>query len=1645
MAPPRGGRNKRKLNTASESGTSVADSEEAVDSSTPSASRPRRSRLPRRYFDDDYSPPPSKKRATNRETPVSDAQEEEYLKLELTKTPVVPRERSSRGGRRKSTNPNMGRPKKNPTPPRSKSRKTRQEEDVIYMDEDSEDEEEEESEEEFILGGEEDELEELDLDPVSQVLTDSEDTIFCPWIDMDPETIPKLDLPESSQDIPLPKHATMDAIEVYEILRSYHRTLRITPFTFEDFCAALISKNNSCIMAEIHMALLKSCLKSDDEEQTHYSVTETNNSANIMIHHMDTMTYAEILRQFIEAYPFSDSSVRDAINTENYPYVGYESKLVVLLFMSYRFLYSLEFKKVVNNVGKFQNDENCRVCGKLSGRVIGCTQCEAAFHVECSHLKPFPDILVCNICKRNDVRGVRPVDESMEKEPLRSQPIGRDRYGRFYWFIARRIIVQSLDETEIHYYSTPPQLYQLLKKLDRDYYERDLCDAFQDRIEELLEQMTLTVEMTSERRDTAIDNMMKKNAFSFDYADATIPTIYLHKDSMKRMAAILRDCSAKVEPKEEPQSDDAPESQDDVTNNDILPETMLGIHNGCLINTFWSGGASQEELVEQFYSQGASVADIDTMSLWRMGDEGNDQTFMTYYNYYSRNEMAESFLVRKKQTDKKKYMSLKFAQIDNFEWTVAKDRQFYGNSVLHTKFVCWTLSKIARRIPADLMHRKWPEIAKAFDMEVGIADNYQQLARSLLKLDAAARKTIFMPQWWNGLGQTKLERITVDQREQFLKEQQKVKKMEVDALAKELDDSFIRVNYSKPKWPNTYILRQKGETYRNAGKGVMGGWEWVAAKYVARRVPVPQHPQCPMPNEGSDEEIKIKSRSNRKSRRLEGLIKFITHERDNKIAATTSSTPLIPSPSKKCYSPSCRAQRNPNCYSPSCRNGLLIAQTLQKIHVEPKLPEGVLGEDRPWPIPEIQTFKSKKGGKSIFVLQKNSRILRRLIVTAGCQQVYMPGFSAGTKSNLLIWPYPAPRPTLDLCWKWQTLNARNLHAVALQLKIMWSSIKWNEFEPDDNHPDRRVVIDTPTHDERRRIVKHKEMPPYGQYERYQLEIEIIPLYDEQEDEDESWTTRARQTDSARTASTRKKRPLRNLDNRVPTSVRYEWVDGVTLKVYEIKDYWKYCRLEEERAIRKAADAARKAQKAKEDAERQRVMALNRSPAVPRNSSITTDRVHTPYLGQPPQRRSNNSNVGLDLNGPQKGYLERYNTSQVPPRNTGLIKPVTPSPHRVQPNPIRKIPVSSLPQFAQQELHKRHQLQRTAAGSDYGTGGSPVVMSNNGGSYQSGGSNSAQRQSGHNFQYPVQTNQQQHQQQPQQHVLSQYPPIQRSIASTSNGYHGQHQQQYQNGGGGQPQPTRRVIVTQYRQPQTQNAIAEEAYSPDQPPVILRYDAQSTSQAPPPQPHARQVYTTQQVVRTAPAGAKPGTIVYVKNADGGLTQRRLVRREDQDSGQYPPGTVLQGQGPRLVHVRTTNGGAPATRQLYMASGNAGPRFRPSPTTTGTVGMGMPRAEQRQLVRKVVHRQPEQMDQVYNDHPSPQQQPHPQPPTNPRFVIQHAPPKISNPRGGMTMQMGQQQHQLQHNNMPQPQEFQQDPMMIGQEEVPEASMDYQDPNQH
>lgn len=82
--------------------------------------------------------------------------------------------------------------------------------------------------------------------------------------------------------------------QVYETCRCHYQVLHLSPFLFEDFCAALSSEGQTNLLAEIHIALLKAALKDDEEEQVILSVQDTNNSFNIMLQVLDPMTYAEV-------------------------------------------------------------------------------------------------------------------------------------------------------------------------------------------------------------------------------------------------------------------------------------------------------------------------------------------------------------------------------------------------------------------------------------------------------------------------------------------------------------------------------------------------------------------------------------------------------------------------------------------------------------------------------------------------------------------------------------------------------------------------------------------------------------------------------------------------------------------------------------------------------------------------------------------------------------------------------------------------------------------------------------------------------------------------------------------------------------------------------------------------------------------------------------------------------------------------------------------------------------------------------------------------------------------------------------------------------------------------------------------------------
>ena len=50
-------------------------------------------------------------------------------------------------------------------------------------------------------------------------------------------------------------------VSIYEILRRFQTILRLSPFRLEDLCAALSSEDQSNLLSEVHISLLKTLIR----------------------------------------------------------------------------------------------------------------------------------------------------------------------------------------------------------------------------------------------------------------------------------------------------------------------------------------------------------------------------------------------------------------------------------------------------------------------------------------------------------------------------------------------------------------------------------------------------------------------------------------------------------------------------------------------------------------------------------------------------------------------------------------------------------------------------------------------------------------------------------------------------------------------------------------------------------------------------------------------------------------------------------------------------------------------------------------------------------------------------------------------------------------------------------------------------------------------------------------------------------------------------------------------------------------------------------------------------------------------------------------------------------------------------------------
>ncbi|XP_049831961.1 nucleosome-remodeling factor subunit NURF301 isoform X2 [Schistocerca gregaria] len=327
--------------------------------------------------------------------------------------------------------------------------------------------------------------------------------------------IPPLHLPKSSEDLLVPKELVMKTLCIYEVLRHFRALVRLSPFRFEDFCAALMCEDQSTLLAEIHIMLLKALLREEDSQQTHFGPLDHKDSVNVVLFFVDPMTWPEVLRSYVESDKDFDSNVLNILNNSEYPFTSVENRLKVLQFMTDQFLITNPVREDLLNEGNIHYDDHCRICHRL-GDLLCCETCPAVYHLDCID-PPMEDIpeedWQCGVCRAHKVSGVTDCIPDVEKTGnlCRQEHLGFDRHGRKYWFLARRIFVES-EDGETWYYSTQSQLEELMESLDKTHMEAALAREINDFKDEIIRQMELTEKITNQMKGNKKSYLDTENA-----------------------------------------------------------------------------------------------------------------------------------------------------------------------------------------------------------------------------------------------------------------------------------------------------------------------------------------------------------------------------------------------------------------------------------------------------------------------------------------------------------------------------------------------------------------------------------------------------------------------------------------------------------------------------------------------------------------------------------------------------------------------------------------------------------------------------------------------------------------------------------------------------------------------------------------------------------------------------------------------------------------------------------------------------------------------------------------------------------------------------------------------------------------------------
>uniref|UniRef100_A0A8C2JEZ5 Bromodomain PHD finger transcription factor n=1 Tax=Cyprinus carpio TaxID=7962 RepID=A0A8C2JEZ5_CYPCA len=1025
------------------------------------------------------------------------------------------------------------------------------------MEEPLTDEEEEEEEEE--ANGESDYLEELDD-------LEEDDASFCtesshgsnagrkrprprrpPSPILEQKEIPPLQLPSSSEDLLIPNEQLLNASAIYEVLRSFSTVLRLSPFRFEDFCAALVGQEQCTLMAETHICLLKAILREEDTSNTTFGPADLKDSVNSTLYFIDGMTWPEVVRAYCESDPEYHHVLPD-LEGEDYPFSPLESKVKVLQFLVDQFLTTNLAREELMSEGVIQYDDHCRVCHRL-GDLLCCETCSAVYHLECVKppLEEVPeDEWQCEICVAHNVPGVTDcLTEFQKSRPyIRQEPIGYDRHQRKYWFLNRRIIIEEDGEGEnkqTWYYSTKVQLAEMLEDLDKDYWENDLCSVLEEMREEVHSHMDITEELTNKARGNNKAYLTVANGKKVlkPYSSLFIAILEMHVPKWYKNCMHIQLDSLSVTP--------------------------------------------------PLSSFGSFKRDSNKSSgFFKLGQEGK---FRVYHNQYSTNTLALNKHQHREDHDKRRHLSHKFCMTPagEFKW----NGSLYGSKALTVSTLRLTIIQLENNVPAPFLHPNWASHRSNWIKAVQMCSKAREFALALAILECAIKPVVMLPMWKDSLGHTRLHRMTSVERE----EKEKVKKREKKLEDEETMQQATWVKYTFPI--KHQVWKQKGEEYRVTG---YGGWSWVSKTHVHRFFPkLPGNTNVnyrkalegmkhnvvanvsvfvfaanitnassddsPLKGEPSDSEVVEDSALNqpqqsfwhdvvnvskgfllrtaykkRKASKLDGLLErrvkqFTIEEkqRHEKLKQTTSSKPLTE-----------KIMENKET---------TIAAEDQKVKIEGTISETPKSRQAEGvaclAIQEKDLHEHRKyHPKLLLSLKRMSPLCLNIFKNNNIHQKTKLAYRIGQRECLVLLNLFCNANELEvLSYRYRLQTVRSLAGVSLMLRLLWACLRWDDMSVKPSPTGGTTRTETSDTDiTTTEIIKRRDVGPYGIRSEYCIRKIICPLGVPETPKE----TPTPQRKGLRSSALRPKKP-EPAKQTVPVEIE-TWVAEEDLELWEIRAF-----------------------------------------------------------------------------------------------------------------------------------------------------------------------------------------------------------------------------------------------------------------------------------------------------------------------------------------------------------------------------------------------------------------------------------------------------------------------------------------------------------